>query len=194
MKNIEKISFKVIIGIIVFICIINFVVCPSMFNTNLYGLYDRWIGRKPHITGQIRLSIYGKTITLTEENAKLIYMNNNSEKNIVLVDGNFKKDYGNYGENIFRLQLSKSFCRQNINQSFKNDLIIEFGYFTAPNWYKDNTDLNIIIEKSKTNINSDTITIIQNVSGDDNGKTKESYNLKYPLNSQQILKVHQIFI
>lgn len=199
MKNIlEKIILKPICIIIIFSCITNFLIFPVLFGNTAVGIYkdyyDRWIGRKPHITGQIKLTIYGKPISLSDKNIRLTYRNDRDEQNIEFIGGRFKRNYGGYGENIFRLYLSESFCRQNINKSFKNDLVVEFGYFTAPNWYKDNTDLNIIIEKSKIDKNSDIIKIIQNVSGDDRGRKEEIYNLKYPLNNQQVLKVHQTFI
>ena len=186
MKDInKKVWGSVVVAILILLFITKLIIYPE---------YTKRIARKPHITGQIKLTIYGKPYVLSDKEARLTYSNDSSEQNIELINGNFKRNYGDYGETIFRLYISKNFCVQNTDRDFKDDLIIEFGYFTTPNWYKDNTSLNINIEKSKTDTNSDIIKITQDVSGDDNGRKEEVYDLKYPINNQQIFKVHQSFI
>lgn len=108
MRNVfKRKSFNLIATALIILFITNFSVFPILFDSTIVGIYKdyyaKWIVRKPHITGQIKLGVQGKSVSLSDKNTRLTYRSDSNEQNIKLINGRFNKDYGDYGNNIFRL-------------------------------------------------------------------------------------------
>jgi len=189
---------KAIIGAILLLISFNFIFV-FVFGDNLFSCskeyYQHHIARRPHITGKIKCIINGKTFLLNDKQAMLVYIDSsNNAYNLKLNNGEFIRRDGDYGDNIFELKLSPSFCTKNINKLLTNGVTLEFGYITSNNWHKEKIDLNIDIDDENTNDSMANVKLEQIITGDDKGNKIENYMLRYKAEEQEKLRVFTSFI
>jgi hypothetical protein len=187
------------VGILILIFSFNYFFV-LIFGDDIYHFYNdyyqRHLARRPHIVGQIKCNINGIEYLLNNSQAELVYIDNFGKKyDIRLDNGTFSRKDGEYGDNLFVLNLSSDFCVKNINKTLVNGISIEFGYRTANNWHKENVSLNIEINKEE-NMEVANVKLVQIINGDDNGSEIKSFILQFEnhVGEQEKLKILNSFI
>lgn len=182
------------------VCIIIITSFRIVFGTGLVNFskdyYERHIARRPHISGQITCVIDNEVFLFKRDQVELTYRagQGDQSQNINVEEGKFYRRDGEYGENILSLFIYPEFCVKEIDNTLKEGITIEFGYFTGNNWHKNHIDLAICVSRSTDDPNTLLIDIKQNVSGDDNGIKLEEYKLEKPPQRTNKLTIFDEFI